>query len=666
MVCCLLLIHLAMIVGTAGHIDHGKTALVKALTGVDTDRLPEEKRRGISIDLGFAYLQLPNGTRIGFVDVPGHERFIRTMVAGISGIDCVMIVVAANEGPRPQTLEHLSGIQLLRVLRGCAVITKADLVSERRIDDLTTELRDLLTTYGMCTFPVIPVSSRTQRGLDQLHKWLCLEVQVWKTAIRPTPGRHFRLPIDRYFILPGHGSVVTGTVWSGSVQVDDRLTIAPALCPVRVRRIHANGVESKVGRAGQRCALNIGGPGLTSEQAGRGNWIVEQSLALPTTELDARLRLDGQSAPARIAHWSSVHLHVGTTTVTARVALYETEKLERGSEALARFVTETPILALNGDRFLIRDLPTRRIIGGGTILDPFPARKRDRKRERAVFLQALETEPGPKRLSAILLSARDGVDLEWFCAIHAIDRDQADALRRETCAVCGGASGKWAFHSTHFEQLSCAAVNFVRDYLQEHPEQGGILPNKLCRVLKMREAACTALLDQLIETGRLVAVAGHLSVPGHNPVLTSVDQAILSYFRDRPGSAAEPVSIASLSASIRVSEQAVRQSAKRLAQRKEVIFVERDRILDSRRVRAIALQFEREAARTSDGIVSLQAFRAATGVGRNGAIMMLDYFDRARFTRRVATGRRVLKHAMAAFSIPSPLPSCSSAIDDPN
>ena len=652
-----------MIVGTAGHIDHGKTALVKALTGVDTDRLPEEKRRGISIDLGFAYLQLPNGTRIGFVDVPGHERFIRTMVAGISGIDCVMIVVAANEGPRPQTLEHLLGIQLLHVSRGCAVITKTDLVSERRINDLTTQLRELLATYGMSTFPVIPVSSHMRRGLDQLHKWLCLEVQAY---IPPTPGRHFRMPIDRYFTLLGHGSVVTGTVWSGSVRVGDRLTIAPALCPVRVRRIHANGEVSELGRAGQRCALNIVGPGLASEQAGRGNWVVEQSLALPTTELDARLRLHGQSAPACIAHWSSVHLHVGTTAVTTRLALYETEKLERGSEALARFVTETPILALNGDRFLIRDLPTRRIIGGGTILDPFPSRKRDQKRERAAFLQALETEPGPKRLSAILLSARNGIDLEWFRAIHDIDRDQADALIRETCAACGGAGGKWAFHSTHFEQLSCAAVNSVQDYLQEHPEQGGILPNKLCGVLKMREAAYTALIDQLIATGRLVAVAGHLSVPAHNPVLTRVDQAILGYFREHPGSAAEPVSIASLSASIRVSEQAARQSAKRLAQRKEVIFVERDRILDSGRVREIALQFEREAARASDGIVSLQAFRTATGVGRNGAIMLLEYFDRVRFTRRVATGRHVLKHAVAAFSVPSSLPPCSSAIDDSN
>ena len=499
-----------MIVGTAGHIDHGKTALVKALTGVDTDRLPEEKRRGISIDLGFAYQQLPDGTRIGFVDVPGHERFIRTMVAGICGIDRVIIVVAANEGPKAQTLEHLLAIQLLRIPRGCAVISKTDLVSPTRIDDLTAELHDLLAAYGMSACPVIPVSAHTQQGLNQLQNWLCLEAQLWNGATRPTLGRHFRLPIDRYFLLPGQGPIVTGTVWSGCVQIGEHLTIAPALHPVRVRRIHVNGGESERGCAGQRCALNIAGPDLSSHQAGRGNWIVDQRLAVPTTELDALLKVDGQSTPVSIPHWSSVHLHVGTSTVVARLALYEADWLSRGSEALVRFVSELPILALNGDRFLIRDLSTRRILGGGTILDPFPPRKRDLKRQRAVFLRALATEPGPKRLDAILLSARNGIDLEWFCAIHDIGRDQADAMIQRTSAVCD-ASGRWAFDSTHFEQLSNEAVNLVRDHLNEHPEQAGILPNNLSRMLKIGNAASAALVDQLLATGRVASLAGHLS-----------------------------------------------------------------------------------------------------------------------------------------------------------
>jgi selenocysteine-specific elongation factor len=652
-----------MIVGTAGHIDHGKTALVKALTGVDTDRLPEEKRRGISIDLGFAYQQLADGTCIGFVDVPGHERFIRTMVAGICGINCVMLVVAANEGPRPQTIEHLLAIQLLRIPRGCAVITKTDLACKTRIDDLTAELYELLAAYGMRACPVFPVSSRTRQGLDQLRDWIRLQAQLWNAATRPPLGRHFRLPIDRYFTLPGQGSIVTGSVWSGCVQIGDRLTIAPTLHRVRVRRVHANGRESESGCAGQRCALNIVGSGLSSEQTGRGNWVVDQCLAVPTTEVDALLRVDGQSIRASIPHWSSVHLHAGTSTVTTKLALYEGDKLARGSEALVRLVCETPILALNGDRFLIRDLSTRRILGGGTVLDPFPPRKRNSKRARAVFLRALTTEPGPKRLNAILVSARNGVDLEWFRAIHDIDRDQADAMIRATGAVCG-ASGQWGFHSTHFGQLASATVNVVRGYLEEHAEQTGILPNKLGQILNIGDAPCAALVDQLVATGMLVVVSGQLSVPGHDPGLTGVDQAVLRYLKDRSGLGAEPLAIAALCASIRVPSETVLQSVKRLAHAKKIIFVQRDRILDSETAREIAIQLEREAARTSDGIVSLEAFRAATGLGRNGAVMLLGYFDRARFTHRVASGRRVLKEAATAF--PKPLPSRATKSDGCN
>ncbi|HSV77837.1 MAG TPA: selenocysteine-specific translation elongation factor, partial [Ramlibacter sp.] len=361
-----------MIVATAGHIDHGKTSLLRALTGVDCDRLPEEKARGISIDLGFAYWRCATGDLIGFVDVPGHEKFIRNMLAGVCGIDFALLVVAADDGVMPQTIEHVQVLDLLAIPRGAVVVTKADLVSQEHLARVQDAVRSLLADTTLAGAPVLSASSVTGAGLEALKA--CLTDAARHQRERAVEGRLFRLAVDRAFTVAGSGTVVTGTVFSGEAHVGDRLQVAPAGPAARVRgiRIHQEAVTRV--QAGQRCAINLAGP--TREQVSRGDWLLHEELQAPTQRIDVRLRVS-DSTEAAVAHWSRVQLHLGTSAVMARVAITRGESIEPGAERRVQLVLEQPAIALHGDRFVVRDAAARRTVGGGVVLDPFaPATRR--------------------------------------------------------------------------------------------------------------------------------------------------------------------------------------------------------------------------------------------------------------------------------------------------
>jgi selenocysteine-specific elongation factor len=314
-----------MIVGTAGHIDHGKTSLVKALTGVDTDRLKEEKARGISIELGYAYLPLRGGEVLGFVDVPGHERFVDHMVAGATGIDYVLLVIAADDGPMPQTLEHLDIVELLGVRTGAVAMTKIDRVDDARREECRAQIGSLLQNTSLAGVPVFPVSSVSGEGLDALKEHLTREASSF--AGRRSGGASFRLAVDRCFTLDGVGTVVTGTVSSGEVRVGDEVVVTPSGRTARVRSLHAQNRASTAGRCGERCALALAG--LAKNDIARGEWIVAPRLHAPTSRFESRLRLSPRESRS-LAHWSPVHLHLGTEHVMARVALLEGETLAPG------------------------------------------------------------------------------------------------------------------------------------------------------------------------------------------------------------------------------------------------------------------------------------------------------------------------------------------------
>ncbi len=354
-----------MIIGTAGHIDHGKTALVKALTGVDGDRLKEEKARGITIDLGFAYLPVAGHRTLGFIDVPGHERFVHTMLAGASGIDFALLVVAADDGVMPQTLEHLAIIDLLGIRRGLVALTKTDVASPERVADVTARIRQATAGTMLEGADIMPVSSLTGQGIDALR--MRLEAAADETADRSNEAR-FRLAVDRVFTLQGVGVVVTGTVLSGSVHIGDRVLLSPSGLAARVRSIHAQNKPADIGRAGDRCALNLAGDGISKESIHRGDMVLDPELHAPTDRIDARLRLL-PSEVKPIKQWFPARLHHASAEVGAHIVLLGDEPIQPGAAADVQIVLDRPIAAAVSDRFVIRDVSAQRTIGGGHFIE---------------------------------------------------------------------------------------------------------------------------------------------------------------------------------------------------------------------------------------------------------------------------------------------------------
>ncbi|MFC1665874.1 selenocysteine-specific translation elongation factor [Pseudomonadota bacterium] len=348
-----------MIIATAGHIDHGKTALVKVLTGVDTDRLPEEKSRGLTIDIGFAYHSLKDGPVIGFVDVPGHERFVRNMLAGVGGIDFALLVIAADDGPMPQTLEHLAILDLLGVSQGAIALTKTDKVDAARVEQVRSASENVLAGTSLQDVPFYEVSAIENKGVDELREHL--ESVAREHQLRSSEG-YFRLAVDRSFSVAGAGVVVTGTAFAGSVNTGDRLVLSPSGTQIRVRSIHAQNQDNNVGVAGQRLGINISGSGLNAESVHRGEWLLSKNIHRPTRRIDVRLRLlPGETKNFR--HWSAVHVHLGAAEVTARIALLEDTVLSPGGNSLGQLVLDDEVGALYGDRFILRDHSAQRTIG---------------------------------------------------------------------------------------------------------------------------------------------------------------------------------------------------------------------------------------------------------------------------------------------------------------
>ncbi|HKT94257.1 MAG TPA: selenocysteine-specific translation elongation factor, partial [Paraburkholderia sp.] len=397
-----------MIVGTAGHIDHGKTTLVRALTGVDTDRLKEEKARGISIELGYAYLPLANGDVLGFIDVPGHEKLVHTMAAGACGIDLALLVIAADDGVMPQTREHLAILQLLGVQHGAIALTRIDRVDAARRDAVRAEIDAWLANTMLADAPIFETNATQphDEGVARLESWLRERASTWRA--RRDDGL-FRLAVDRVFTLTGQGTVVTGTVFAGRVQTGDALVLAPAGTSVRVRGLHAQNravQAGDAGRAGQRCALNLAG--IDKEQIARGDWIVDARLGEPAMRLDVELQLL-DDADITLRHWSPLHVHLGTTHRVANVALLEGEMLAPGEAARVQLVFDVPLHALPGDRFIVRNAQANHTVGGGRVLDSFGPSRRRRTAERRAWLDALRTWLDEANLAPLIEEAPCGI-----------------------------------------------------------------------------------------------------------------------------------------------------------------------------------------------------------------------------------------------------------------
>ncbi|MDB5481544.1 MAG: Selenocysteine-specific translation elongation factor, partial [Caulobacteraceae bacterium] len=525
-----------MIIGTAGHVDHGKTALVKALTGVDGDRLAEEKARGITIDLGFAYLPTPDGRVLGFVDVPGHERFVRTMVAGASGIDFALLVVAADEGVKPQTLEHLAILDLLGVGRGLAVLSKADLVPSERLVEAAAELRPLLAGTVLERAPILPVSATTGQGIDALREALAAEAAG--LSARSAENR-FRLAVDRSFTLQGVGVVVTGTVLSGTIQVGDQLLVSPSGLPVRVRSLHAQNRPAQTGRAGDRCALNLAGPGVAKAAVGRGDMVLDPVLHAPTDRIDARLRLlPGE--PKAVGQWFPARLHHAATEVGARIVLLGDAPVEPGGEADVQLVLERPIAAAAQDRYVLRDVSARRTIGGGRFIDLRGPTRRRRTPERREQLAAL-ARPDPAEAFAALLEAPPFAwDLAAFARDHALSAAQAGQLatRPGVARLQSGGAGV-AMSSARWQAYAASVLAQLAAYHAENPDLQGLGREKLRLQLQPRLPAPVfiAALQRLAGAGELALDGAFVRLAGHTVRLAPGDEAAWAAIAPRLGGA---------------------------------------------------------------------------------------------------------------------------------
>jgi selenocysteine-specific elongation factor len=515
-----------MIVATAGHIDHGKTLLIKALTGVHTDRLPEERRRGMTIDLGFAYRHIGPDITIGFIDVPGHERFIRNMLCGVAGIDFVLFVVAVDDGPMPQTREHLAILDLLGIPRGAVVLTKTDRVMPERVKDVAAEVRTLLTGTTLERAAVFPVSTVTADGIKELGSFL--EQAACECPVRSSAG-NFRMPVDRCFTIAGAGLVATGTAVSGSIAAGNSARALHVGVPVRVRSIHAQHKPCQTGRAGQRCALNLAGAGLKNDLIVRGDWIVTGGVPVTGQKLDARLKiLANEKSP--FVHWTSSHLHLGAGFANCRVAVLEGgREISPGKSALVQLVLDRPIGALGGDRFIIRDQSAKRTIGGGRIVDVFPPARGRAKPERIAFLEAMENNDDAISLELLIELAAQGLNLSNFAANRNLTLEEAGNLfARSSVRSVTTQGGLLGFSRSRFDDLKSKTIDQLAAWHSRAPDTVGLAENRILQGSDIRvpREVAAAVIAELVVDGIVAKDGTAVRLITHRPKLNPAAAAL--------------------------------------------------------------------------------------------------------------------------------------------
>lgn len=637
-----------MIVGTAGHIDHGKTALVRALTGVDPDRLPEEQARGITLDLGYAYHPLPNRTVLGFVDVPGHERLVHTMVAGATGIDQVLLVVAADDGPMPQTREHLRILELLGLSRGTVALTKIDRVSPERCQAARKEIEALLAGTCLAGSPLFAVNSLTGDGVAALRRHL--ETTAEREPPPADSGR-FRLAVDRAFTLPGTGTIVTGTAYSGQVQEGDRLLLAPRGLQVRVRGLRVQGQPADRGRAGQRCALNLVAADLHHRDIHRGDWVLDPALNFPSDRFAVEVRLaDPDGEPVR--HWTPLHLHLGAAHAMARLALLEGDQLAPGRQSLAELVLDRRIAVLNGDRFILRDQSARHTLGGGRILDLSPPQRGRRRPERLAWLGAFTGRDPIEAAALVLPQATQGIDLDLFVRQWNLGARQAEALARmpdSRLIPTGG--GPVVFAPPVWEQWRTRILAAVAQEQERNPDWLGPDRERLRRVAApaLARPLLARLVDELIDEGHLVRTGTWLHLPNHclrlEPQDEPVWQAQLRPLLDE--TPFQPPRVRDLARLLDLDEGRVRKIMKRLVGMGELFQVAHDHFFTRDAVERLAV-IVRHLSET-DSAALAAPFRDMIGTGRKVAIHILEFFDRMGYTRRIGDQHRVFRDSLLDF-----------------
>jgi selenocysteine-specific elongation factor len=632
----------SVIVGTAGHIDHGKTALVRALTGIDADRLEEEKRRGITIDIGFAHFELPaadgSRIRIGFVDVPGHERFVRNMLAGVGGIDLVLLVIAADEGIKPQTREHFDICRLLAIRRGITVLTKSDAVDAETLEVVRLEVEDYVrgsfldTTLDAAQSPMVAVSSLTGAGLDELKSALA---RVASEVAAKNSAALARLPIDRVFTLKGFGTVVTGTLVAGTVRKEDDLEVLPAAKRVRVRGVQVHGSPAEAAVAGQRTALNLAG--VTTEELARGMTLVAADTFHSTSRVDALLSLLPSAKPFKDG--ARVHFHAYTTESIAEARLYGTKQLKPGDDAYAQLRFAEPMLLLPGDRFIVRQFSPVVTIGGGVVLDGSPATRKQRVEDAIAFLKIMR-DGSPAQVLAARVARRGATGLRLDDAPGEMN------IRREAAMKLAPPAGLvWCnpvlVAPAAYAEAKADALQSLRKFHDANPLVAGMGKEELRDRLNLGPEVFYSVLGKLAEEKKLEVAGELVHLPGRGVVMKDEEAESKKIIEQAFASAGLKVpSLKEVLAGLKVDKIRAQKIVTLLLRDKVLIKISEELVFHQSAL--LDLRHRIAALKTSTPKIDVARFKEMTGVSRKYAIPLLEYLDRERVTRRVGDERVIL------------------------
>ena len=617
-----------MIVALAGHVDHGKTSLVRALTGIDTDRLAEEKRRALTIDLGFAYANI-RGQRIGFVDVPGHHRFIQNMVAGIAARQHALVVIAADDGVMPQSREHLQILRLLGIRSGVVAVNKADRVGPDRLAEVGREVRALAAGTFLAEAPVLPISCQTGTGMEALRDHLsgAAKRMAANEAVGPASAETFRLPIDRAFALRGSGLVVTGTVAAGSVASDAQLVLGGSGKPVRVRGLRVQDAPAAVARPGDRAAINLAG--ASAQETGRGDWLLAATAHLPVRQFAMRLAVV-EDFPRPVRHNAPLHLYHATSHCQGRVLLQSSAPVPPGASALVDVVCATPLQVKVGDRVVARDQDLARTLGGGEVLDLHPWRQR-RTPARLARLQAVRPEHPAETLAAH--SRAQPVAAAAFCQHWNLPAATLAKL------AAGQALRTVEGHLLH-PTLAAAAAEQIRTALaahhERHPESAGLTAAELAP--EAEHAAAHLMLAALVDAGEVRHENGRHALAGHRAAIPPEVLRLFDTVRrllDSP----QPPSLGDLGKRLRRPFAELERDLRALPAFGLAIRISANRYYLPAQLLALADVAQRLNAA---GAFTVRQFRDAAGIGRNVAIEVLEHFDAKGFTRREGDTRHVV------------------------
>ncbi len=631
------------IIGTAGHIDHGKTALIKALTGHETDRLQEEQERGISIELGFAYLDLPNGERAGIIDVPGHERFIRNMLAGAHGIDLVLFTVAADDGVMPQSEEHLDFLHLLGVQNGIFVITKADLVDADRLADVHEEIEILTLDTTLEGAPIIPVSSITGQGLDTLRDTIATRLSDYE---RPSLAGYFRLPVDRAFVMKGHGIVVTGTAIAGSIQGGDTVRLLPSGEETRIRSVQVHGESVSEASWGQRVALNLAG--LEKSAIARGHVVCHPKVTRTTQRFDAWVEIR-PGAKREVENHERVRVHVGTAEVIGKIILLDGQDvLAPRSATFCQIVLDESVVALRGDRFILRNQTAQGTLGGGEVLNPFATRHRRSKggiQERLALLRT--SDLGQACRAYIEVQPQFAAPLEEiYQGVNAQEHEVAAVLVQDPDVLpLPNAQHPEAYSViTKWQRLTTEVSRILANFHQRTPLAQGMEMESVRSQLSFAFSPklFRAVADKLAAEGIVVRAESSLRLPSHTVTLSEDEQATASRLQQvLDAGGLTPPEMKDIEATLGLPRKQLADLLAILESQRKVVKVTTDLYigmpsLEEARTALIAQL-------TSQGEISAAIFRDVLGISRKTAIPLLEYFDRIGLTLRVGDVRKLRK-----------------------